>query len=162
MNLIAAVDKSWGIGKDGKLLYSIPEDMKFFRKTTLNKVVIMGRSTLESFPGGKPLANRVNIVLSGRDNYKVEGALVVKNREEALALASKYPSDDVFVIGGKMVYELFLNDCSKAYITKIEAQKEADTLFPNIDLLSEWKCIYTSETFEYDGVKYTFNTYEKI
>lgn len=84
MNLIVAADANWGIGKENKLLVSIPADMKFFRTTTTGKVVVMGRKTLESFPGGLPLKNRVNIVITRDKNYKAKDAVIVHSIEEAL------------------------------------------------------------------------------
>lgn len=84
MNLIVAVDKNWAIGKSNKLLVSIPADMKFFRETTMGNVVVMGRKTLESFPGGQPLKRRTNIVLTKDKNYKVKDAIVVNSIEELL------------------------------------------------------------------------------
>lgn len=108
MNLIVAADSNWGIGKDNKLLVSIPADMKFFRTTTTGKVVIMGRKTLESFPGGLPLKNRVNIVITGNKNYKAKDAIVVHSVEEALKEAEKYHTEDVYVIGGDSIYKQML------------------------------------------------------
>ena len=99
MNLIVAVDENWAIGYNNELLVSIPDDMKFFRETTTGKVVIMGRKTLESFPGGRPLKNRVNIVITKKEDYEVDGAVVVHSVEEAVKEASKYDENDVFVIG---------------------------------------------------------------
>ena len=81
MNLIVAVDKNWAIGKDNRLLVSIPQDMKFFREQTKGKVVAMGRKTLESFPGGQPLKNRVNVVMTSDKNYEVNGVVVVHTVE---------------------------------------------------------------------------------
>ena len=101
MNLIAAVDKNWAIGYQNKLLTSIPEDMKFFRQTTTGKVVVMGRKTLESFPGKKPLKNRTNIVLTKNPSYQAEGAIVVHNEDELREELKKYDSEDIFVIGGR-------------------------------------------------------------
>ena len=90
MNIIVAVDKNWAIGKENKLLVSIPADMKFFRSTTTGKVVVMGRKTLESFPNGLPLKNRTNIVLTKDKNYKVKDAIIVHSIEEALEELKKY------------------------------------------------------------------------
>ena len=101
MNLIVAVDKNWAIGNDNKLLVSIPQDMKFFRETTMGKVVVMGRKTLESFPGGQPLKKRTNIVITGDRNYDVKDAIVVHSIEEALEELKKYDQDDIYVIGGE-------------------------------------------------------------
>ena len=84
MNLIVAVDSNWAIGKENKLLVSIPQDMKFFRETTKGKVVAMGRKTLESFPGGQPLKNRTNIILTRNPNYQVKGAIICHSIEEVL------------------------------------------------------------------------------
>ena len=95
MNLIVAVDKNWGIGHQNKLLVSIPEDMKFFRRETTGKVVVMGRKTLESFPGGRPLKNRTNIVLTRNPHYQVKDALVFHNMEDVLEELTKYPSEEV-------------------------------------------------------------------
>ena len=97
MKLIVAVDKNWAIGKNNKLMWSIPADMKFFRETTQGNVVIMGRKTLESFPQGQPLKNRVNIVISRKPDYQVKGAVVVHSVEEAVEESKKYEGD-VFVI----------------------------------------------------------------
>ena len=139
MNLIVAVDSNWGIGKDNKLLVSIPADMKFFRTTTSGKVVIMGRKTLESFPNGLPLKNRVNIVITGNKDYKVKDGVVVHSVEEALQEAGKYPSEDVYVIGGDSIYRQMLPYCSKAHVTKIDFAYQADTFFPNLFVTYEKK-----------------------
>ena len=86
MNLIAAVDENWAIGNKNKLLVSIPADMKFFRETTVNKVVVMGRKTLESFPGGQPLKKRTNIVLTRDKNYKVKEGDTIESIADAFEL----------------------------------------------------------------------------
>ena len=99
MNLIVAVDKNWAIGMNNKLLVSIPQDMKFFRETTKGKVVAMGRKTLESFPGGQPLKNRVNVVLTSDKNYQVKGTVVVHTIEEMVEELKKYEDEEIFVIG---------------------------------------------------------------
>ena len=119
MNLIAAVDKNWAIGYQNKLLTSIPEDMKFFRQTTTGKVVVMGRKTLESFPGKKPLKNRTNIVLTKNPSYQAEGAIVVHNEDELREELKKYDSNELYVIGGGSIYEMLIPYCDTAYITKI-------------------------------------------
>ena len=107
MNLIVAVDKNWAIGQDNKLLAHIPEDMKFFREKTMNQVVIMGRKTLESFPGENPLKNRINIVITTDKTYKKENAIIVSSIEEAIIEAKKH-NKDVFVIGGASIYKQML------------------------------------------------------
>ncbi len=160
MNLIVAVDIGWGIGKDGGLLYSIPEDMKFFRTMTAGKTVIMGRATLESLPGGKPLPKRRNIILS-RTLPEVPGAEVCKTPEEIVALLKDTPTEDIFVIGGESVYRDMLPFCDTAYVTKIEAESEADRHFVNLDEKSEWKIAYRSPMKEYEGTYFAFLTYKK-
>ena len=104
MNLIAAVDKNWAIGRNNKLLVSIPDDMKFFRETTTGKIVVMGRKTLEIFPGKKPLKNRVNIVLTSDHSYQVDGAVIVHDMDELHEELKKYDSKDIYVIGGESIY----------------------------------------------------------
>ena len=160
MNLIVAVDRGWGIGKDGGLLYSIPEDMKFFRTTTAGKTVIMGRATLESLPGGRPLPKRRNIILS-RTLSEVEGAEVCKTPEEIVALLADTPSEDIFVIGGESVYRDMLPYCDTAYITKIESEKQADRHLVNLDENDEWKISYRSPMKEHEGTYFAFLTYKK-
>ena len=126
MRIIVAADNKWGIGKDNRLLVSIPADMKMFRQETTGKVVVMGRKTLESFPGGLPLKNRTNIVLTKNENYQAKGAVVVHTMEEALEEIKKYPSDQVYCIGGDSIYKQFLPYCDTAYVTKIDFSYEVD------------------------------------
>ena len=149
MNIIVAVDKNWAIGKENKLLVSIPADMKFFRSTTTGKVVVMGRKTLESFPNGLPLKNRTNIVLTKDKNYKVKDAIIVHSIEEALEELKKYASEDVYVIGGDSIYAQMLPYCDTAHVTKIDFGYEADAWFPNLDENEEWKIAEESEEQTY-------------
>ena len=149
MNLIVAVDKNWGIGYQNKLLVSIPEDMKFFRSETTGKVVVMGRKTLESFPGGRPLKNRTNIVLTRNPHYQVKDAL------------KKYPSEDIYIIGGSSIYREFLPYCDVAHITRIDHAYEADTYFPDMDDMPEWKLTGQSEEKTYFDLEFTFCRYER-
>ena len=159
MNLIAAVDKNWAIGKDNKLLVSIPADMKMFRQETTGKVVVMGRKTLESFPGGQPLKKRTNIVLTRDKNYKVKDAIVVHSIEEVLEELKKYDSEDVYVIGGDSIYSQMLPYCDTAHVTKIDFAYEADSWFPNLDEDPEWKIAEESEEQTYFDLEYTFVKY---
>ena len=161
MNLIVAADANLGIGRENKLLVSIPADMKFFRTTTTGKVVIMGRKTLESFPGGLPLKNRVNIVISRDKNYQVKDAVVVHSIEEALEEVKKYKKQDVYVIGGDSVYKQMLPYCNKAHVTKIDFAYEADTFFPNLDEDEQWEITERSEEQTYFDLEYEFRTYER-
>ena len=161
MNLIAAVDSNWAIGYQNKLLVSIPDDMKLFRNTTQGHVVVMGRKTLESFPNGRPLKNRVNVVLTSDKSYKVEGAIVVHNLEELDAELAKYDSDEIYVIGGESIYRQLLDRCDRAYITKIEYEYQADAHFPNLDELPEWRMVSESEEQTYFDIIYAYTIYEK-
>lgn len=162
MNLIVAVDKNWGIGKDNKLLISIPEDMKFFRTTTTDKVVFMGKKTLLSFPNGKPLKNRVNIVITHDKSFKENGVIAVHSIEEALIEIKKYNSDDVYVIGGGSIYEQMLPYVDTAYVTYIDYAYQADTRFPNLDENDEWKLVEESEEKTYFDVEYYFRKYVRV
>lgn len=161
MNLIVAVDKNWAIGKQNKLLVSIPADMRFFREHTTNKVVIMGKNTLESFPGSKPLKDRTNIVIALEEDYKVEGAVVVNSIEEAVEAVSAYPSGDVYVIGGASIYRQMLDYCDKAYVTKINFAYEADTHFPDLDKMPDWQLTEESGEQTYYDLVYQYCVYEK-
>ena len=161
MNIIVAVDKNWAIGKENKLLVSIPADMKFFRSTTTGKVVVMGRKTLESFPNGLPLKNRTNIVLTKDKNYKVKDAIIVHSIEEALEELKKYASEDVYVIGGDSIYAQMLPYCDTAHVTKIDFGYEADAWFPNLDENEEWKIAEESEEQTYFNLEYSFVKYVK-
>ena len=161
MNLIAAVDQNWAIGCKNKLLVSIPADMKFFRETTVGKVVVMGRKTLESFPNGMPLKKRTNIVLTHDKTYKVPDAILVHSMEELHEELKKYPSEDIYVIGGETIYKQLLDECDVAHITKIDYEFEADAYFPNLDELPDWKITQDSEEQTYFDLEYYFYKYEK-
>ena len=161
MNLIAAVDKNWAIGLNNKLLVSIPADMKFFRETTTGKVVVMGRKTLESFPNGLPLKNRTNIVLTSDKSYQVKDAIIVNTMEELKEELKKYPSEDIYVIGGESIYRQLLHYCDTAHITKIDHEYQADTYFPNLDKDPEWEITADSDELTYFDIPYTFVKYER-
>ena len=161
MKLIVAVDKNWAIGKDNKLMWSIPADMKYFRETTKGNIVIMGRKTLESFPQGQPLANRVNIVITKNPDYKVKGAVLVHSIEEAIEESKKYEVE-VFVIGGESVYRAMLPYCDTALVTKIDHAYDADTYFPNLDEDEGWRMTKISEEQTCFNLEYYFTVYERI
>ncbi len=161
MNCIVAVDKNWAIGYQNKLLVSIPADMRFFRDVTTNKVVIMGKNTLESFPGGQPLKNRVNIVIALEKDYKVKDTIVVYSIEEALEVAKNYKSEDIYVIGGASIYRQMLPYCDVAHITKIDYVYHADTYFPNLDEMEDWILAEETEEQTYHDLVYNFCRYEK-
>lgn len=158
MNLIVAVDKNWGIGKNNDLLISLKDDMRFFREKTKDSVVIMGQNTLESFPGGNPLKNRVNIVLTLDQNYVNEYVIVARNISQAVEMAKKY-NKEIFIIGGASIYRQMLDLCDTAYVTKIDKSFDADTFFTNLDELSNWSIENETEILEENGIKYKFVVY---
>ena len=162
MNMIVAVDRNWAIGKNNRLLISIPSDMKFFRETTTGKVVVMGRKTLESFPGGRPLKNRTNIVLTGQADYQVKDALVTHSLEELLAVLDRFPSEDIYVIGGDSIYRQLLPYADTVHVTKIDHAYEADSWFPNLDEMEEWQITADSEEQTYFDLEFRFLKYERI
>lgn len=161
MNAIAAVDANWAIGNKNRLLTSIPADMKFFREKTMGHVVVMGRKTLESFPNGLPLKNRVNIVLTANRSYKVKDAIIVHTKEELLEELKKYDSNELYVIGGGSIYEMLIPYCDTAYITKIDHAYTADTYFPNLDQMDDWEMTEVSEEQTCFDLEYVFAKYER-
>lgn len=161
MNLIAAVDKNWAIGHANKLLVSIPNDQKHFREETLGKVVVLGRKTLETFPGGLPLKGRTNIILTTDPEFSAKEAIIVHSKEELFEELKKYDSKDVYIIGGDSVYKMMLPYCDTAHITKIDHVYHADTYFPNLDEAPDWKITADSEEQTYFDLEYVFLKYEK-
>ena len=165
MKAIVNVDQNWGIGKQGSLLVHIPADMKMFRSETSGKIVVYGRKTLETFPSGKPLKNRVNIILSRNPEYTVEGAYVVHDPQELMNLLktelSDYSSDDVCIIGGDSIYRLLVPYCDTAIVTRTEASFDADARFPNPDEDPSWVRTDIGELQEYEGLRFHFDRYER-
>lgn len=161
MNLIVAADKNWAIGKNGKLLVSIPEDQRLFREETIGKVIVMGRKTMESLPGGQPLYGRTNIVLTRNLDYRKKGAKVVHSVDEALELLKDVPTDDIFIIGGAEIYEQFLPYCDTAHVTWIDYAYEADTYFVNLEKDSGWELTAESDEQTYFNICYEFRRYER-
>ncbi len=161
MNLIVAVDNHWAIGNKGDLLVRIPNDHKFFREETTGKVVVLGRKTLETFPQGMPLKNRTNIILSSDPDYKVKGAVIAHSIEGLLKELERYESGDVYIIGGESVYRQMLPYCDVAHVTKIDHKYEADSYFPNLDQMDEWKITADSEEQTYFDIAYQFVKYER-
>ena len=158
MNLIAAVDQNWAIGKGGDQLCYIPADLKRFRALTTGHPVILGRKTLATFPGGRPLKNRRNLVLSRDPAFSPEGAEVFRDLDSLLEAA---PADS-FVIGGGSVYAALLDACHTAYITKIHAAwPEADAFFPNLDENPAWEAVEESGPQEDGGFSFRYVTYRR-
>ena len=161
MNIIVAVDENWAIGYRGDLLVRIPADHKMFRNETIGKVVVLGRKTMDTFPGGLPLAGRTNIVLTRTPEYQVKDAIVVHSVEELLAELKNYDTKDVYVIGGDSVYSQLLPYCDTAHVTKIDRSYEADTYFPNLDASGEWEITAESDEQSYFDTTYHFLKYER-
>lgn len=164
MNLVAAVDPFWGIGKDNELLYHIPEDMKFFRELTTGNYVVCGRKTLVSFPGSKPLPNRLHFVLTGSDLEPNDNLVPVHSIQELEERLSSLPEDRIFVIGGESVYKQLYKKCKKAYITKIFCnEKKADVFFPDLDKDPDFRLIDEGDVqISKNGLRFAFLTYENI
>lgn len=158
MNAIVVTDKQWAIGRSGDLLFSLPGDMKHFRTLTSGGTVIMGRRTLDSFPGGRPLPKRRNIVITRDPDFCREGCEIVHHPEEALALAGD--GDDVWLIGGGSIYAALLDRCLRACVTQVDtAAPEADVFFPNLDALPAWAVEHTGEPITENGLTYRFVNY---
>ncbi len=161
MNLIAAADANWGIGNDGGLLVHLPGDLKYFKEKTSGKVVVMGRATLESLPGGRPLPNRTNIVLTTQADFAKEGCLVVHDLDELAAVCADYEPDDVMVIGGEQIYMQLIRRCERLFITKIFVTFEADKHLMNVDKMRSFELVWESDVQEEGGVQYQFLEYRK-
>lgn len=156
LKLIAAIGKNNELGKNNDLIWHLSEDMKFFRKTTTGKTIIMGRKCFESLPGLLP--NRKHIILTNNPNYKVDGATIYHNLEEVLNYIEN-TEEECFIIGGAKIYELFLPYVDTLYLTEIEDTKEADVYFPTFD-----KTQYQKETIQElkeNNIKYKFTKYTK-
>lgn len=158
MILITAVDKNWGIGKDNQLLYSLPEDMAFFRKQTLGKTVLMGRKTLESFKNSKPLPNRQNIVLTNKQLLSQYENLSYINSIDEININN----DSIILIGGASLYKQFYNKCTYAFITKIKEDKVIpDVYFPNLDEDENWEIVEVIEqSTSKNGIDYEILLYK--
>lgn len=157
MNLIVAVDENWAIGKGGDQLAYISADLKRFKDLTTGHPVILGRKTLATFPGGRPLKGRRNLILSATPGYTVEGAEVFADTDRLLAAAT----EDAFVIGGESVYRALLEHCDTAYVTKIHAGFPADRWFPDLDSHPDWTVAEESEVLEEKGLSFHYVTYRK-
>ena len=183
MKCIVNTTENWGIGNENRLLVRIPADMKWFRSQTEGKIVVMGRKTLDSFPGSRPLKNRINIVITRNKNYvpqQNEGSTVVLVNSMEMALeaikdivklyskpaegsneSKTLTEDDVFVIGGGTIYRLFMPYIDTAIVTRVKTTLPADSYFPNLDEDEEWQVAEQSEENEYEGMKYKFVTYKR-
>ncbi|MCO7122070.1 dihydrofolate reductase [Ihubacter massiliensis] len=159
MNTIVVVDENWNIGRDGGLLVHLPGDLKYFKERTYGKTVVVGRKTLESFPGAKPLPGRKNVVLSRNEDYNPKDCTVYHSKEELMeALAG----EEVFVSGGEQIYLQFMEDCRRFYVTKIYASFPADRSFPNLDEMEDLAVTWKSDVQEEKGIRYQFFEYTRI
>ena len=158
MNLIVAVYEDWGIGRDGTQPVALSADRKFFRETTRGAAVIVGRRTIEDFPGKKPLPGRVNIALT-RSAEEIPGFTVCHSPEEAMELAKS--AESCFVIGGGSIYQQMIPFCDTAYITKVHANPGSDTFFPNLDEDENWYPAQTLQSGEENGIAYEMLLYKK-
>ena len=159
MECIVNVAPDWGIGRQGALLVSISADLRRFRQLTLGKSVILGHRTLQTFPGGRPLKGRRNLILSRDPGLRVEGAEVV-NSLPALFQAIRGTADaQLCVIGGAAVYTLLLPYCRTAQVTKSYVNLDADTFFPDLDADPDWILAEEGEMQEADGVQFQYLKY---
>lgn len=159
-HVVAAADNN-GIGKDGRLLWHLPNDLKFFKNTTWGMPVIMGRKTFESV--GKPLPGRINIVVTKQKNWSAEGVVVASSLEDAMEKARQTDCLEWFIIGGGEIYRQSMDRADRIYMTRVHASLDASVFYPEIDL-SKWKLI-RFEDFDSDekhAYPYTFETWEKI
>ena len=159
MELIVAVYDDWGIGRDGTQPVALSADRKFFRETTKGAMVIVGRKTLADFPGGRPLPNRVNVVLT-RQNADIEGVVLCHSPEEAVTYAKT--ASRAMVIGGGTVYRQLLPYCDTAYVTKVHAKPESDTFFQNLDEDPQWKLAEVLLSGEENGISYEMCLYKRV
>lgn len=161
MNLIVAADENWGIGKDGGLLTHLPGDLKYFKEKTTGKVVVMGRATLESLPGARPLPQRTNIILTRDASFQKEGCIIVHSMQQLLTECAKYDPEDVMIIGGEQIYMQLIRQCERLFITKIFASFDADKHIMNVDKMQSFVLACESDVMEENGISYQFLEYRK-
>ena len=141
MEFIVAVDKNWGIGKDGGMLDHLPKDLAFFKEKTIGHVIVMGRKTLESFPGGRPLPDRLNIVLTTQPDYEAaEGVVLVHSLRELAEKLASLGREDVFLVGGASLYARLKDSCTGGYVTRIDhAYDGVEAFFPDLEQAPNWE-----------------------
>ena len=160
MNFIVSVDEEWNIGYRGGLLQRIPDDMRQFRAKTVHRVVVMGRRTLESFPGGKPLPDRTNIVLTRRKDFRMEGAMICHSYPDLFDLLRSWPNEDIFIIGGGEIYNQLIPYCRKGFVTKLHKIYPADTRITDLDREDNWRIVGKDGPHPYkDEIFYTYLEY---
>lgn len=156
MELIVAVYDDWGIGANGTQPITLNADRKFFRETTRAAMIIVGRRTIEDFPGQKPLPGRVNVALT-RSHGEIPGFTVCHSPQEAMALAEN--AERAMVIGGGSVYRQMLPLCTGAYVTKVHCTPQSDTFFPNLDDDPDWILAEILQSGEENGIAYEMCRY---
>ncbi|MBQ9030730.1 MAG: dihydrofolate reductase [Parasporobacterium sp.] len=158
MSIIVTVDRNWAISREHKPLISIPDDVKFVRDTTYGQVIVMGRHTFEHAFSKKALPNRTTIVVTKEEGYAVPGAVIVHSTEEALK-AAESEKKDIYVLGGKRLYEELLDRCDEVHVTSVDYAYAADSWFPNLDKKPEWVMVDISEEQTHFDVVYYFKRY---
>lgn len=158
MNAIVVVDENWAIGKDGGLLVHLPGDLKYYRSKTIGKITVVGRKTLESFPGGKPLPHRTNIVITRNEDFQADDCIVCHSVDQVMEKLQEYDDENIFIAGGAEVYKQFMEYCDTFYVTKIHSSFEADRYFPNLDEAG-YKVVWESPIQEEKGLSYQFLKY---
>lgn len=160
MKAIVVVDENWSIGKDGGLLIHLSGDLKYYKEKTYGRTVVIGRKTLESFPGAKPLPGRANLVLTRNPEYRPEGCQVFNSKEQLMQYLGD-DTEDVYISGGENIYRQFLEDCDRFYVTKIYDSFPADRSFPNLDLRDDMEITWESDMQEEKGIRYQFFEYTR-
>lgn len=161
MKAILSADRKWGLGYQGRLLVSIPSDLRFFRETTMGHVVVMGRKTLATLPAGQPLKGRTNIILSRDPEWTVRGATVVHSIRELMEALKPYDDDDIYVAGGGEIYTQLLPYCDTAYVTRIDMTYQADTFFEDLDQSQEWEMVQEGEEQTCFDIEFYFTEYRR-
>jgi dihydrofolate reductase len=161
MNVIAAVDSNWAIGKGNELLVRIPRDMKQFQQETEGKIVVLGRKTMEMLPQGKPLIGRTNLILTRNPQFQVKDAIPFSSVEETLDYLSPFSDDEIYIIGGESIYQQFLPYCTTAHLTQIDRAYDANRYFPNLEVDPNWLITADSEELTYFDIAYHFVKYER-
>jgi dihydrofolate reductase len=161
ISLVVAAAQNNAIGKAGKLPWCLPNDMKYFKNVTWGMPVIMGRKTFEIL--GKPLSGRKNIVITHQRNWKADGVVAVKSLEDALFVAKETDAKEVMVIGGGEIYRMVFAKTKRIYLTRVKAEPEGDTFFPDIDP-KEWKLVRQKDhdADEKNEYGYSFQIWERI
>lgn len=161
--MIVCTDQNWAIGNGNKLLAHLPSDLKYFKELTQDNIVLMGRKTLESLPNGKPLKNRINIVLTNNPPKDKDGSNInyTDNIEDIKYIADSFDHLETFVIGGGSIYSQLLPYCDRAYVTMMYKEFEADTYISNLGADEEWELIHHSDLQHENGIDFRYLIYER-